>query len=224
MKFNWNEKILDVSMREMRDFLNRYFHNNDSRSLNRIRTQIRRAHLNELGHEQYKEICKSEEITTYLDRYESGIVDKFIPALIQGGFLKGTKNEDVIEVTELGGSLANAKILRHSWLACKKQLDQFIERCKQANNSADSVLQIEDLWIFGSYLNPGNSDFGDVDIYAKISFRPEAYEFLEQKNIRGLDAVKYMFKEIGKLRRGLNIISLHSTMEGVDGPKEKVEL
>jgi len=224
MKFNWNEKILNVSMREIRDFLKRYFGNTDSANLSRIQTQIRRAHFNELGHEQYQEICKTEEIATYLDRYESEITDKFIPALMQGGFLKGTKDKNKIEITDLGKTLINAKILRHSRAACKKQLDQFIERCKHVNSMANSVLQVEELWIFGSYLNPGNPDFGDVDIYARISFRTGAYEFLERKKIYGLDAAKYILKEIGNLKRGLNIISLHSAMKGIECPTEKVPL
>jgi hypothetical protein len=227
MEFNWNEKISGFNRRELRDFLKK-FQTQNILAPYYIRRRLRKAHLDTLRHAEYQEIDQREGIAAYLARYENEEFQKYITALELGGFV--IKHGEQFELTELARRLLKARMKRHSRAAAQRQLELFVARCRAANESYDfseaaCLLKINELAVFGSFLDRQCDEVGDVDVYIHVTFKKEALEYLQDREISGTGMLSEFKKAMGRLKKGLNIIDLCPSKDELRGVKfEELQL
>jgi hypothetical protein len=219
MKFNWEEKIGGLDRRELRDFLKK-FQKQNVLAPYYVRRRLRRAHVDSLSSAEYRAIDQREGMAAYLERYEKEEFQKYIAALELGGFV--IENGEQYDLTELAYRLIKAKMKRHTRAAAQRQLERFVARCRTANASYDfsdaaCLLKIDELAVFGSFLDQKGEEVGDVDVYINASLKKEALAYLRSRGINGTDLLNIFDKALGKLRKGLNIIDLCPSKDGLRG-------
>lgn len=67
-----------------------------------------------------------------------------------------------------------------------KEFSEFMKRVENLNQNNEFIYQVKRIVIFGSYLNPENKDFGDIDIGIELEPRikdEKAFELAENEII-----------------------------------------
>jgi hypothetical protein len=85
-----------------------------------------------------------------------------------------------------------------------KIFNEFMQRVEEVNNDDYYLWRVNRLYLFGSYLNPNNNDFGDIDLLYILK-RKIADEFIFQQRCR-----QRFTEEIAKGRRFKDIFERYA--------------
>ena len=129
------------------------------------------------------------------------------------------------QLTEKGHRLCSARASSPiNKTKADKILSEFIQRVIEVNTNDYYLCKIEKIILFGSYLNPENIDFGDIDIAFKLKRKIDDYDEYDKarkKRIREMEQkgrhfstfwekLNFPEKEVLlKLRNRCQYISLH---------------
>jgi len=81
------------------------------------------------------------------------------------------------QLTEKGHRLCSARAVSPINRAkADKILSEFMQRVTEINTNDYFLYKVEKIILFGSYLNPENIDFGDIDIAFKIKRKIDDYD------------------------------------------------
>ena len=122
--------------------------------------------------------------------------------------------------TTRGGALANASFLKPiTRERARLLLDGVIARATDYNADPDKPMWVDQVSVFGSFLDPDAVDFGDLDVHAVFSHRSEnpadaAREYAKRSGKRFQSFIDELFwpeKEARQILKGRNAyISLHT--------------
>jgi len=111
-------------------------------------------------------------------------VDFLINELLQNDFIEKTDNEkqeNEFQLTIKGQALCVARCVSPmNKEKADKVFNDFMKRVNDINNDDYYLYKVEKLYLFGSYLNPNNIDFGDIDIAFDLKKKIENDEKFEQ--------------------------------------------
>lgn len=133
----------------------------------------------------FRIVKNSEEFTfSKLKEYfclEKGKTDSFMLELISNGFIELCENR--YKLTLKG----NALCIAHCVPPINKEkadriFQEFMQRVEEVNNDDFYLYKIRKLLLFGSYLNPNNSDYGDIDIAFDLERKIENYDIFLESN------------------------------------------
>jgi len=120
--------------------------------------------------------------------------DSLIKDLIQNEFIENTteeQQEKEFQLTIKGQALCIARCVSPmSKEKADKIFNDFMKRVEEINNNDYYLHKVEKLYLFGSYLNTDNIDFGDIDIAFALNRKIEDIEEFEKTNERRIQEVK----------------------------------
>lgn len=121
---------------------------------------------------------KFTEYVAYRAKVEAADADRLLRQLEDAGFVgRSTRNydgrtEDVWNTTLLGSALAGASFLKPITRAkAEALLAGVLDRTRQYNADSGKPMWIDKVSLFGSVLDEGATDFGDVDIHVVLADR-----------------------------------------------------
>lgn len=205
MRIGKNEKINNIPVVKIRDYFQKI------RRIGISKTDIRN-HFN-----------LSVESTSHL-----------INELLKRGFIEDALDKKLgidYQLTTNGQSLCVARSVSPLNKAkADKVFNEFMQRVEEINNNDYYLLKVEKVLLFGSYLNPDNEDFGDIDVAIELKRKIDdvnEYNNAREKRIQEMDRNGKQFttyperlfcleKEVElKLNGGCQYISLHPINDGV---------
>ena len=158
MKIDKNKRINNIPIIKIRNFLRRFSRDSSEDLLTRI--------------SDYFNLTKQE-------------ATKIIEALVEEGYLE--KEGEVYYCTIKGNALSNVRFIkRMNKEKADKEFSEFMKRVENLNQNNEFIYQVKRIVIFGSYLNPENKDFGDIDIGIELEPRikdKKAFELAENEII-----------------------------------------
>lgn len=130
----------------------------------------------------------SEDLLTHISGYfnlTKQEATKIIEALVEEGYIE--KEGEVFYCTIKGNALSNVRFIkRMNKEKADKEFSEFMKRVENLNQNNEFIYQVKRIVIFGSYLNPENKDFGDIDIGIELEPRikdKKAFELAENEII-----------------------------------------
>ena len=130
----------------------------------------------------------SEDLLTHISGYfnlTKQKATKIIEALVEEGYIE--KEGEVFYCTIKGNALSNVRFIkRMNKEKADKEFSEFMKRVENLNQNNEFIYQVKRIVIFGSYLNPENKDFGDIDIGIELEPRikdKKAFELAENEII-----------------------------------------
>jgi predicted nucleotidyltransferase len=112
--------------------------------------------------------------------------DLLINELLQNGFIvlaDETLQDDEYQLTTKGQALCAARCVSPmNKEKADKVFNEFMQRVEEINNNDYYLFKVEKLLLFGSYLNPENSDYGDIDIAFELKRKIKDYAEHEKVN------------------------------------------
>lgn len=115
----------------------------------------------------------------YFDKNETS---NFISELISNDFIESF--EDGYKLTLKGNALCIAKCIPPiNREKADKIFKEFMQRVEEVNNDDDYLFRISKLYLFGSYLNPNNPDYGDIDIVFDLERKIKDYNTFINLNL-----------------------------------------
>ena len=229
MKFNWDKTINGFRLIALRDFLRKNFAYSTSDGITAegvFRRVWRRVSdnyyfLDDASFDLQKERCQKE-------------CEASINALLDGGFIKRTLRENSYTLTDLGASFWVSSPKRYRRAAAQKQLDIFLERCREINartaeiKDPESLCSVQKVIVFGSFAR-GEDPVGDIDIFIQLEVRDlEAVRKYQQRLSRRKLTLEQEFAldpqalALKYIHRGLTIIRMTSRIPNSVPPSEKV--
>ena len=143
MKIDKNKRINNIPIIKIRNFLRRFSRGSSEDLLTHIS-----GHFN---------LTKQE-------------APKIIEALVEEGYIE--KEGEVYYCTIKGNALSNVRFIkRMNKEKADKEFSEFMKRVENLNQNNEFIYQVKRIVIFGSYLNPENKDFGDIDIGIELEPR-----------------------------------------------------
>lgn len=108
----------------------------------------------------------SSDISEYFC-FDKNETSNFISELISNDLIKPF--EDGYKLTLNGNALCVAKCIPPiNKEKADKIFKEFMQRVEEVNNDDYYLFRISKLYLFGSYLNPNNPDYGDIDIVFEL--------------------------------------------------------
>ena len=130
----------------------------------------------------------SEDLLTHISGYfnlTKQEATNIIEALVEDGYIE--KEGEVYYRTIKGNALSNVRFIkRMNKEKADKEFSEFMKRVENLNQNNEFIYQVKRIVIFGSYLNPENKDFGDIDIGIELEPRikdKKAFELAENEII-----------------------------------------
>lgn len=161
MNVNKNDKICEVPLIKIRNFLRRF--NSD----------------------YYENISKS--LSDYFGLSDKA-AEALLSELISNGYLeKEEKDKDIYQRSVKGNALSNVRFVkRMNKQKADRVFEDFMARVESLNKSDDFIYKVKRILLFGSYLNKENEDFGDIDLAVELEQRikdNKAFEDAQQEII-----------------------------------------
>jgi len=109
-------------------------------------------------------------------------------------YVKESDFPDYFSYTEKGAQIAIKKMLpRMNRKQIDKLLDTVVSRCVEAEKIPELLVRVEQIYVFGSYLDKEKTDFGDLDLFYVINRRAT----IDPKLLpQGDDALRYNLPKI----------------------------
>lgn len=141
----------------------------------------------------FRIVRDSEEFTFFKVReyfsLDEGKTDSFILELISNGFIELWENG--YRLTLKGNALCIARCVPPiNKEKADRIFQEFMQRVDEVNNDNFYLYRIRKLLLFGSYLNPNNSDYGDIDIAFDLERKIENYDTFLEANRKLVHEVK----------------------------------
>ncbi|MBY0560998.1 hypothetical protein [Hyphomicrobium sp.] len=187
MRVNWSDVIAGVTMLEIRDFL-RYVNRTSFCHLLLVK------HLN---------VTEGAAIT---------IVEKLLgQGLIRVDPTVQLLSEPAFALTPTGDQFAYTKaVARIGKPKADAILRKFRERIESVNSDRKLAFYVKRAFLFGSYIDPGMTDYGDLDIaidlQSRIVWGAKFFDYCEERvekagkgNLRRAQAVRYCKREVERL-------------------------
>jgi hypothetical protein len=225
MKIDWNEKPEGLSLLELRDFMKRAVSNNEF-SITDLEGIIFREQQRALKQ------AFAPDIPAVRQRIEQDC-NQYLETLLKMGYIQTITDPnfgDHYMQTLAGTAFAMASPKRFTRKAAKKQLDEFIRRCRELNSQApnignpETICQVDAVILFGSFATECATDVGDVDLCLTLSVRERAMFHEHVRNtfhsLATFDALQRApeILALKKLRKGLTILSIGTQLpDGVSG-------
>jgi predicted nucleotidyltransferase/predicted transcriptional regulator len=111
-----------------------------------------------------------------------------------------------------------------------KFFNEFMQRVEDVNNNDYYLFKVEKVLLFGSYLNPNNADFGDIDVAIELKRKIDNFDEYNKIRVERVQEMKQNGKQFSNygeelfypenevklmLKNQCRYISLHSTDEKV---------
>ena len=205
MRIKRNEKIGNIPILEIRDYFNQL------RSVG-ISKEGLRVHFG-LNHKN---------------------VNLLVEDLLQNDFIEKATDEQQkkeYQLTIKGQALCAARCLSPmNKEKADKVFNEFMQRVEEINNDNYYLYKVKKLFLFGSYLNPDNDNFGDIDIAFELKRKIEDSKEFEIENDKRVEAARQRGKVFSswlerlffsatevkrKLKNKSQYISLHEMTEGI---------
>lgn len=158
MKIDKNKRINNIPIIKIRNFLRRF---------SRVSSEDLLTNIN-----GYFNLTKQE-------------ATKIIEALVEEGYIE--KEGEVYYCTIKGNALSNVRFIkRMNKEKADKEFSEFMKRVENLNQNNEFIYKVKRIVIFGSYLNPENKDFGDIDLGIELEPRikdKKAFELAENEII-----------------------------------------
>ena len=158
MKIDKNKRINNIPIIKIRDFLKRFSRDSSEGLLTNI--------------SDYFNLTKQE-------------ATNIIEALVEERYIE--KEGEVYYCTIKGKALSNVRFIkRMNKEKADKEFSEFMKRVENLNQNNEFIYKVKRIVIFGSYLNPENKDFGDIDLGIELEPRikdKKAFELAENEII-----------------------------------------
>ena len=169
MRITRNDKINDIPIKQIRDFLRNY------------NPGFSRGFFN-------------ENVSRYFNLNEEN-TNSLIKELLKRKYIAKNTRKDIFSkgdysISDNGSMLCAAKLIPPiNKEKADKIFNEFMQRVEEINNNDYYLVKVNKLYLFGSYLDKKRDDFGDIDIYYELKRKIsnwDEYDKLRKQRISDL--------------------------------------